>query len=277
MSSQQPHGLDKHNAKLWHRAERARAKVKERRRSKVTPPADGTISTVAPKGHHGTIFQSKVRQPVSDSDVLMPGSNTGKIGGIVMNGRLKGAPIFTLALEERKTCPRSCILYRECYGNSSPNIIRWAHGRALENAIQNQLRRIFSKQGQILIRLHMLGDFYSKRYLQMWADLLDRYDGLNIFGFTAHGSDTSLGRGIKWLREQDPQRFAVRTSGETGPMGSWTIDWPTEKKFVRINGDSGLVCPEQRDANDTGKRGIHCGNCCACWQSDVPVVFIEHG
>ena len=262
------------NRKAWDRAERARVRVKDRRRFQVTTPADGRISTVAPADAEGTIYQTAVETPTADTDVLTDGVNNRKIGGDVLVGRLKGAQIMTLALEERATCPRSCIHWLTCYGNNIPSR-RWAHGQALEAAIRRQVPELLRKR-PLLVRLHVLGDFYSHEYLRMWVELLDAHPDLSVFGFTAWAKGTPIGDAVARVRAAMPDQFAIRTSGQTGPWGSWTIDWPTEKRFVRINGDAGMVCPEQRDANDTGRRGKHCGNCAACWQSNVPVVFIEH-
>jgi len=276
---------DKVNRAAKEKADRAREKVKQRRsglhdRRRVTHtgPADGRSSHSAPEGSTGTIFPNRIKEPVVGQPVLMDGANNRKIGGDVLVGRLKGARILTLSIEERRTCPTTCQHWQTCYGNNMSLAIRWRHGQPLEAAIKHQIASHFDRRRPkpLLVRLHVLGDFYSMAYLEMWAQLIDEYPLLHVFGFTAWPSDSPIGAGIKRIREAAPDQFAVRTSGESGAMGSWTIDWPTEKRFVRINGDTGMVCPEQRDANDTGQREKHCGNCAACWQSDVPVVFIEH-
>lgn len=273
------------NRKAYAAAEKAREKVRKRRtglhdRRRVvhTVPATGSTSKTASAKSRGTIFPNRVTEPEIGMDVLMDGANNCKIGGDVLVGRLKGAKILTLSLEERRTCPRTCLHWTTCYGNSMHWAKRWQHGPKLELAIRDQVTRHFDQKrpSNLLVRLHVLGDFYSMEYLSFWIDLLAEFPGLHVFGFTAWGRDTEIGDHIAWARDNLDGRFAVRTSGEIGPMGSWTIDWPTEKRFVTVNGQPGMVCPEQRDANDTGKRGKHCGNCAACWQSDVAVVFIEH-
>lgn len=266
------------------KAETARKKVaarrqglKDRRRVIHTNPADGKASRGA-KNATGTIFPNRLEVPAVGDVILMDGANNTKIGGDVLVGRLKGARILTLALEERRTCPRSCLIWDHCYGNNMSRAKRWRHGPELEVAIRHQVKRHFEQKtpSKLLVRLHVLGDFYSMDYLRMWVDLVDTYPSLHIFGFTAWDSGSEIGAAIKRVREAAPDQFAIRTSGETGSMGSWTIDWPTEKRFVRVNRDVGMVCPEQLDANATGKRMKHCGSCAACWQSDFPVVFIEH-
>lgn len=272
--------MDKAVEKAKERAGRKIAKIKDRRRFKVGVPADGITKRLASKTATGTKFPNTILEPGPNDEVLLCGGLQRKIGGDVLVGRLKGARILCLTLEERATCPRSCLHWRSCYGNGMQYSKRWAAGRDLEKAIRNQIRRYF-ETGEgvtrpLLVRLHILGDFYSMRYLRMWVELMDTYPRLHLFGFTAHGTGSRMGAAIKRVREAAPDQFAIRTSGESGDMGSWTIDWPTEKRFVRVNGDRAIVCPEQLDANAGGTKNKHCGNCAACWDSKVAVAFIEH-
>jgi hypothetical protein len=39
--------------------------------------------------------------------------------------------------------------------------------------------------GGFLVRLHVLGDFYSVRYAELWHEALEAYPALHIFGYTA--------------------------------------------------------------------------------------------
>lgn len=73
------------------------------------------------------------------------------------------------------------------------------------------------------------------------------------------------------LRTNVGGRFWMRHSGRGGEWGSFTIDWPTERKVL---GDA-VVCPEQLSAN-AGPSDKHCGNCGICWSTAAPIVFIEH-
>ena len=245
--------------------------LRDRRRFKTVPVPFGNLSRLVSAETVGTMFPMRVMDVSNDEDVLKDGSSNAKIGGDVFKGALRGARIFTLTLEERATCPRSCALWRGCYGNSMQHSRRWRHGPELEARIRAEVATNCRLFGRILVRLHVLGDFYSEAYLQMWADLLDMHPGLHIFGFTAWPTSTPIGRGIAWLREQEPRRFAIRTSGTAGRWGSFTLDGPTQK--LRL-GDA-IVCPEQVDAM-RGKQGRHCGNCALCWQSDAAIVFVEH-
>lgn len=249
---------------------RAAAKLRDRRRFKTTPVPMGKVSKLAPADATGTIFPTRVFDP-SDEAVLVDGCSNAKIGGDVLKGRLKGARILTLTLEERATCPRSCAMWQGCYGNGMPHPRRWRHGPDLERKIRTEIEAACAANAQVLVRLHVLGDFYSMDYLALWVGLVDDFDNLNLFGFTAWGPDTEIGAGIKRVRDVYGTRFAIRHSGIAGRWGSFTIDGATEKRRL---GDA-IICPEQIEAM-SGRQGRHCGNCALCWHSDACIVFHEH-
>ena len=55
-------------------------------------------------------FRKGLRRYVEDgSKPLKWGHNSAKVGGRAIRGRWKNLPIYTLTLEERATCPRSCV------------------------------------------------------------------------------------------------------------------------------------------------------------------------
>lgn len=245
--------------------------LKDRLRFKTVPIPFGQISQIAPADATGSIFPTRVFDVVGHENVLKDGASNAKIGGDVLKGRLKGARIFTLTLEERATCPRSCCLWRACYGNGMQFARRWRHGPELEEAISIEVGGLCAAHEKVLIRLHVLGDFYSLDYLALWARLLDEHENLHVFGFTAWGPKTEIGASIVRVRDALGMRFAIRHSSSAGRWGSFTIDFPTEKARL---GDA-IVCPEQSEAM-RGERGRHCGNCALCWQSDAAIVFVEH-
>lgn len=268
-------GADKAAAAKAERAERAADAVRDRRRFKVVPVPFGRPSMVAPASVQTTgrtMFPSRVFQPSDAEAVLKDGAGTAKIGGDVLVGRLRGARILTLTLEERATCPRSCTLWGACYGNSMPWARRWRPGPDLEAQIAAEAEAACAAHGLVLVRLHVLGDFYSFDYLRLWAGLLDDLPGLHVFGFTAWQPGTRIGDGIARLRAVYPDRFMLRVSGATGQWGSFTLPFPTEAKQI---GDA-IVCPEQLDAMQGSPRGKHCGNCAICWSTARPVAFVQH-
>jgi hypothetical protein len=208
----------------------------------------------------------------------MDGANNRKIGGDVFTGRLRGAKILSLALEERATCPSSCLHWRSCYGNNMHRQIRWAHGSNLQAAITRQVDDYFARDPEalLLVRLHVLGDFYSMDYLETWVTLLDKHAGLTVFGFTAYDKGTKIGNAIDRARDALPDQFMIRNSGRHGEMGSMTIDYPTRKSVLQSAGIKSYVCPEQLDANEGSPKETHCGSCALCWESRVNITFIEH-
>lgn len=268
-----PHGeLDRANVIALSRAEKAKAGIKDRRRTKIALPASGTARCRAKPDATGTLLPHQVQPVLPDTAVLKPGIYSTKIGGQVLVGDFAGYAILTLTLEERATCPRSCQQWMTCYGNNMSKATRYQHGPELEARIMAQIAEEMPKHPGLLIRLHVLGDFYSWRYLCMWAELLDRYPNLAVFGFTAWPEGTKIGDGVARLREVYPHHFAVRTSGRTGRWGSAVISENVEVKRI---GDA-IVCPEQLDAQRDNPKGKHCGNCTVCWVTDNPVLFIEH-
>lgn len=259
------------------RAARGRAKVAEirdRRRFTDTVAPTGAANRLVPATADRSVFQLAVKEwsPDLGEYVLKDGAHNSKIGGDVSVGDLAGAKIFTLSFEERVTCPRDCSHWRDCYGNSMNRARRWTYTKELEQVIDLEVRALCAFHDKVLIRLHVLGDFPNYDYIKLWARLLDDLDNLHVFGFTAWKADTPIGRGIARLRAVYGVRFAIRNSGRTGEWGAFTLDFPTKQARV---GDA-IVCPEQRSAMGDTKKGVHCGNCGACWRSSKPIAFVQH-
>ena len=210
-----------------------------------------------------TVFPEKWEWPI-EASVLKSGDNTRKLGGAVAKGHWRGMPIFMLTLEERATCPRDCALWRSCYGNRMRNAVRYAHGDALENRLAAELaklQRLFPFG--FVVRLHLLGDFYSVGYVDFWAGALTAFPALRVFGYTAWQRGTPIGDRVADLRDRCWDRFAVRTSGAS--------DGP--RTVVIEHGDDpspAIACPAQ-----TG-RTASCSSCALCWGSRRPIAFERH-
>lgn len=207
-----------------------------------------------------TMFPTQVRT-VSDSVALLKsGHNSSKVGKFVTKGRWKGFPIYTLSLEERKTCPRSCQEWRICYGNHMPYAHRYEHGPKLENKLTKELYALQRKHKNFVVRLHVLGDFYSVAYVDFWSYMLMLCPGLHIFGYTARKSDVPIGTSILSARRRHGERFSIRFSG----VEAKTIAGPLLKP-------EGIVCPAQ-----TGQ-SLCCGTCTLCWSAPTKtILFMAH-
>jgi len=211
-----------------------------------------------------TIFRKRVSDPKFGVSVLKPGIDTRKLGREVQKGRWRGFPIYTLTLEERATCPRSCAVFDRCYGNQMWMARRWTAGPALEDTLEYELAVLQARHPRgFVVRLHILGDFYSVDYVERWRAWLTRFPALNVFGYSAWPVSTLIGQAVASLRDAQWERFAVRTSGAS--EGPRTIVIANE-----AGAGAAIICPAQ-----TG-RSANCSTCALCWHSTRAIAFLEH-
>lgn len=210
-----------------------------------------------------SIFPSRVFDAHEVQRVLKTGHQSRKIGKTVMKGHRKGWPIFTLTLEERATCPRTCAVYGECYGNNMQAAERIVAGLDLEEALWNELAALQREHpGGFMVRLHVLGDFYSEGYVSLWRAALDRFPALHVFGFTARLPGTPIGDALWQVAGEQWERFAVRFSGLAG-----------REKASRVGDETdpdAILCPAQTGAADC------CATCALCWASPRSIRFARH-
>jgi hypothetical protein len=121
--------------------------------------------------------------PMKEKTALKASSNA-KLGKKVLRGAWKGAEILTLTLTERETCPVTCEHWNDCYGNNMHLAKRLSTVNLME-AIERDLNNL-NPAKQYVVRLHVLGDFYSVEYVEFWNRMLDTYSNIKIFGYTAH-------------------------------------------------------------------------------------------
>lgn len=216
-------------------------------------------------------FPNLVRVPKPNELVLKSGEHNRKIGSHVETNKWYGFPIFTLTLPERTTCPKTCPLLKSCYANgmSQSTNIRYQPGPELTEALYRQLTILSAdpkSRNGFVVRLHVLGDFPDQEYLNQWIAWLEEFPALNIFGFTSWQSDTELGAAIHNYSKANWDRFAIRTSDQTGEYGSTVLSNDDAEQF---DGD-GIVCAAERKVQKC------CGNCGYCWSTTKPVAFINH-
>lgn len=232
-----------------------------RRHASIHPTGKGvTISALHPAYRSArSIFPSRVFDPDEVQRVLKTGHQSRKIGKTVQKGHLRGAPIYTLTLEERATCPRACAAWGFCYGNGMQAAERIVAGPALESALWLELLELQAAHPRgFLVRLHVLGDFYSLAYVDLWRRALIAFPALHCFGFTAR--ECEIGDAVRALAAADWRRFAIRTSGASG-----------DRRASRIaSDDPAVTCPAQLGKTDC------CATCALCWQSDVSIAFLRH-
>lgn len=212
-----------------------------------------------------TIFPSRVFSASARDRVLKSGMNSSKIGRMVVKGRWRGMPIYTLTLEERATCPRSCREWLTCYGNNMHLAERFRADGEFIVHLWSELLRLQRRHAEgFVVRLHVLGDFFSEGYVALWATALEQLPALRAFGFTArHPNLDPIGRALWTLTEQHWDRFAIRFSGRDAPdMGAVVIGADDKAQHI--------ICPAQQNKTDC------CGTCGLCWHSKKTINFLRH-
>jgi len=218
-----------------------------------------------------TIYQKSIKDVRDYPHDLLKKPTSKKLGAAgtkVLKGSLKGAQVFTLTLTERETCPTSCGHWEDCYGNNMPFAHRFQHGPDLERRLQAEVtlkaQKARAKGNKILVRLHVLGDFYSVDYVKLWEQLMRENPNLNVWGYTHVTSKDSpdLWSALFSMRKLFQKRWAVRWSDQP------SIQFSANSEEIT---DSGIICPEQ-----TGQTKA-CTTCALCWESvDKQIIFKTH-
>ena len=218
-----------------------------------------------------TVYRKSVKQPADNNlflKVLKPGSNNKKLGYKVTKGRWKGKYLYSLTLEERATCPRYCHHWDDCYGNNMPFAHRYDVNTDLCPAIHTAINRLRHKHpAGIVIRLHVLGDFYSPEYVMFWRHMLDFWPNLCLFGYTARWGDDTQEQ-IDIMNKEYPNRCVIRYSRNMEYDETLSTRFAADETF---NGPA-FTCPEQTGRSDS------CAACGACWSEGASrtVRFLSH-
>jgi hypothetical protein len=238
-----------------------------------------------------SIFQYKVKsvsEGMGKTEKALKTSTNKKLGKVVKKGWLRGAKIYTLTLEERKTCPISCEFYKKqkggCYGNNMHLATRYIVDESLMIEIESNLVEYSLKGKPFLVRLHVLGDFSSLDYVNFWESMLNKYPLLNVYGYTAHHRDTDIGYSLECLRVVHDKRFMVRVSGDFRSKELTALSFDNPKALPMVQAKEAFVCPTQITKKGEYKLASKnettltpdCGTCGLCWTVDKPVVFLTH-
>lgn len=231
-------------------------------KSASLPPVDHPALAEARTLHPKTVVS-----PLDSQRCLISGFNNRKIGGEILKGPWKGMPIYTLALEERATCPTSCRHWRSCYTNGLHLLKRFRHGADLESSIEIEVAMLLRQNPKgVAVRLHISGDFYSVEYVRLWERLMDRHDKLHVFGFTARiDRDDPIAEALVRLTLRLWPRFAMRFSNApVDECSTISIEHPIQRP------SDAIICPQQQAKTDT------CGTCGLCWATKRRIAFLQH-
>ena len=230
----------------------------------------GTATELA-RSEGTTVYRKSVKPATLKlfTPVLKPGNNNKKLGFKITKGRWKGKYLYSLTLEERATCPRYCHHWEDCYGNNMPFAHRYAVSPDLLPAIHTHINKLRNKHPMgIVIRLHVLGDFYSPEYVTFWEHMLDFWPNLCIFGYTARWGDDTQYAIHTQLNRRYPNRCVIRYSRNMEYDETLTARYATDETFD----GAAFTCPEQ-----TGK-AASCADCGLCWSEGATksVRFLNH-
>lgn len=219
-----------------------------------------------------TLFPSTVVSPIDSPRLLISGANSHKLGKRVLKGAWEGFEIYQLSLEERASCPPTCNNRRTCYGNSMPFARRHKADEHLVPRLHFELTALQAKHPKgFVVRLHVLGDFFSLEYAKQWRHFLRLYPALHVFGYTAWPVDSMIGAELALETVSSWSRFAIRFSSDRSAEQGATTIW---RKPESATVPEGIVCPAQSDATAA------CATCGLCWAKGArseTIVFIGHG
>lgn len=213
-----------------------------------------------------TIHPSRVMPVTSNSRLLKPASDNRKLGNgnsYIRKGRWSGFPLYSLTLEERATCPTSCNHWADCYGNGMLFAHRFEHGPKLTRKLESELEELSRKHPKgFVVRLHVLGDFYSTKYVDFWQMAMVRFQNLHVYGYTARLPNTVIGKSIAFVRMMFPERWWIRYSSN---------EVTDNAIFATSTFATGhIVCPEMQGKTES------CLTCGLCWSITKPIHFPTH-
>mgnify|MGYP003149785582 FL=1 len=218
-----------------------------------------------------TIYPKSIKTPVGHKfKLLKPGSNNKKLGNIVTAKKWTGKRMFSLTLVERVTCPESCHHWDDCYGNNMPFAHRF-NTVGLLHTLENEVAALSKKYPEgIVIRLHVLGDFYSISYVAFWERILELYPNVCIYGYTARWYEP-IQKAIAAMNRKWSNRCVIRYSRNRAYIPSEDIlrdSWKfaAEESYVGPT----FTCPEQLGTLPD------CASCGACWIANKTVKFLSH-
>ena len=208
---------------------------------------------------------------------------------VITNPKWFGQRFYYNTLTERETCPTDCKFWTKCYGNSMGFAHRMQHGQEIEDIMMWEMESLSleNRNKFFTIRPHVLGDFYSLKYVELWDKMLTNFR-VNAFGYTAYLPDSKnseyseIGQALIELREKHTDRFWIRQSGGSAPtMSALGMSNPLAKE--QLKSKKAFICPNQQTKKSSActdtfqpKRAKNCASCGLCYRTKKNVVFLEH-
>lgn len=211
-----------------------------------------------------TLYPSTVRSANPDEWVLKSGVNSTKLGDRIVTGEWAGSALFSLKLEERRTCWSGCQQIASCYMNNvGRRAVRWNVDLKLYTRLLVELDVLLYQHQYVAIRLHDGGDFPNIAYMRFWLDALRAHSRLRLFGFTHWPRDTEVGSAIE-VESFRWARFRIRFSdNHRGERTAHVIEKGETPK--------GHLCPASHERPE-----VTCGSCAYCINSTGEMSLRRH-
>ena len=217
-----------------------------------------------------TIYKKNIHDLDEYKFKIIKDSKNIKLGKKVIKGMYNNYKLKTVTLIERETCPADCIHWNDCYGNNMPFAHRINHEdqNLLQKRIYNEL--LNSTNQLLLIRLHVLGDFFNVKYVKFWSIMLNTFKNIALYGYTANNinSKIELSRDIakEIIKLNYSKHSHIRFSNDltnSFSANSYDIVKPIKGKSI--------LCPVQEN------KTANCGTCGLCWnQNSQSIIFKTH-
>ena len=217
-----------------------------------------------------TIYKKNIHDLNEYKFKIIKDSKNVKLGKKVIKGMYNNYKLKTVTLIERETCPSDCIHWEDCYGNNMPFAHRISHEdqNLLQKRIYNEL--LNSTNQLLLIRLHVLGDFFNVKYVKFWSIMLNTFKNIAIYGYTANNinSKIELSRDIakEIIKLNYSKHSHIRFSNDLTnnfSANSYDVVKPVKGKSI--------LCPVQEN------KTANCGTCGLCWnQKNQSIIFKTH-
>jgi len=177
-------------------------------------------------------------------------------------GNKKIGDVFSFSLPSRITCPgKSDWCHDHCnmlrLEKLRPNI-RASYERNFK-LTQNQehfCRIVTGVLPRILpcVRLHVSGDFYSKKYIQSWIEICNAFPQTKFWAYTRSWIVPKLLPALEELRAlPNVQLFASTDPSMREPPSDWRIAYVSSDPHAK-----GILCPEQHGKVNSC---LDCGIC----------------
>lgn len=206
---------------------------------------------------------------------FLPGNNkTGVRGGIA-------GVVYVWNMPYIRTCPGASDLCKQvCYNaayehdtNSAANLTAFMDKREeLMGHINNSLSHA-SKEGQVFVRLHSEGDFFSEEYIRFWMDIVRDNPDVLFWAYTKSWRLPRLRNELMKLEELENINIYFswdKTMGEK-PIHKVAVLCESIEKYSNDDKRNLVVCPEQYRMVEGC---ADCGICTRNKKSDI--IFAIH-